>query len=266
VSKDCIIDVKHCCMCDSSFDEFIVDDVGDDICPKCFSTSGERLFYGQLLRYLDDSPRLLYLKPSDCLESKLMGFDISYYVKNDLEHIDFDDDFFDVVIADRILDCVDNWSETLNQLNRVLVKGGVLLLRVNIDLELEHLVELDYISCDATLRKMFYGNGESLRCFGRDLISTLNDRGFDVFYANPDSQVDNICLKVELIKDPLFVCRKLNHYDNITLDKSFYDGLEAQLDDLKSENEHLNEVIDEIFSSNSWKLSAPIRDLRSKFR
>lgn len=279
MTKDNIIDFHYCNFCEKSFDEFDVDEINEQYCPNCHSTSSERLFYEEVLKNSKEDMKVLYLNSTGVLQEKINE---KYPIETDINIQLYDDEYFDMIIDNHFLDIQDD-EVMINQLNRILKKDAVVLIRENTDLELEKTIQEGYITENKGLRQKFYGSTDAHKCYGRDFIEILRKKGFTVSYHNPNSQDDNILLKTQLVKDPLFICKKVNHYDNIIMDKKDYDKLLNELKDLKEEkikllelknklfennevlkqkNEKLNKTIENIYSSNSWKITGILRKLR----
>lgn len=227
----------YCNICDTNV-KFKTHDSGTKICPKCSSTSEERLLYDESKIYLKNNSSLLYINPENALEKKLIETVnykhilpenivnegkihslINKFSKNE-DNIDVSDNdlvlqqlkntkssSYDVILTSHLLDNSVNDEEVLNQLKRILKNNGKLFLKENIDLDLSEKIELDFID-KAKLRKMFYGNANALRCYAKDFIDKLENYGFTVEYENPEEQYNNVQLKSELIKDYLLICTK----------------------------------------------------------
>ena len=259
MSKDNILDSHYCNICEEEFDDYIIDDLSERYCPKCKSTSSERLFFDEIKKHLNDDDKLLFVNPSEVLESRIKKDNYQYYSTSSDRTSHISDEFFDIIIASHVLDKDKVDMKLLDELNRILKKDGILLMRENIDLELEHSIDEDFLSERNILRQKFLGYNKAIRCYGRNFLTILIKKGFAVMYHNPDSQVDNIILKTQLVKDPLFICQKKHHYNNITIDKKEYD-------DLLEKNKQLSDKIEEILTSNSWKLLNPLRSFNRKIK
>jgi len=259
MSKDNILGSNYCNICEEEFDEYIFDDLGERYCPKCKSTSSERLFFDEIKKHLKDNDKVLYINPSEVLESRIKKDKYQFYSTSPDRISHINDEFFDLIIGLHVLDKDKEDMKLLDELNRILKKEGILLIRENIDLELEYSIDEDFLSESNNLRQKFLGHNKAIRCYGRNFLTILIEKGFTVMYHNPDSQVDNIILKTQLVKDPLFICQKKHHYNNITIDQKEYD-------DLLEKNKQLSEKIEEILTSNSWNLLSPLRSLNRKIK
>lgn len=104
--------------------------------------------------------------------------------KIDALHIDFPDGYFDVVIANHLIEHVDE-DLFLKELKRVLKDDGKALLSTPVYMELEQTLENPEYNTPALKRK-YYGHHEHLRKYGRDTAERFS-RHFSVSMVKSDS-------------------------------------------------------------------------------
>jgi len=87
--------------------------------------------YGyEFLELIDRIDNLTIVEPSDQLQSEKLGEIIPNYVKpNILGNLNFSDNTFDLIICLGVLHHIPNVSFVLQELDRVLAPGGILILR-----------------------------------------------------------------------------------------------------------------------------------------
>lgn len=209
---------NKCNICSSEY-ELVKTENNDYICPNCFSTSNERLFYETIKEEVNKDTSILHLNAKEALHNKLKDISKNYFSysvdeNNNNIQIDsynflktIDSNSMDLILSLHILDSVENDSELLSEYSRILRKDATLILKENVDLELAYKIEEEYINSEK-LRKMFYGNKYAVRCYGQDLLELLDNNDFEVSYDDPKTQKDNIKINSELINDVLFVCKK----------------------------------------------------------
>jgi ubiquinone/menaquinone biosynthesis C-methylase UbiE len=90
------------------------------------------------------------------------------------EKLPFEDSSFDIVYCISVLEHIPNWKNTLNEMNRVLVKGGTLILTIDIDLsnmDQMNVVNFDQLN-EALLDFDYEFNMEPVHLF--DILTSRN--------------------------------------------------------------------------------------------
>ena len=202
-----------------------VEIVGSDpdkyLCEHCGSTDRER-HLKQYLERIDlalKGKRVLHFSPernfqrfiaSLCPELHVLA---SYGSKDlrtldiDIERIPFNDETFDLVIANHILEHVSSPEKAICEVNRVLKKDGLALLQTPYSATLCETFESDRINSD-DLKLFYYGQEDHVRLFGVDIFNRLSTymdsavlRHADVFQDNQDPHGVNL-------SEPLFLFKK----------------------------------------------------------
>lgn len=130
-------------------------------------------------------------------------------VKMDLHDIPFEDNSFDIVLCNHVLEHVRNDKQCMKEIFRVLRPEGWAILQVPISLEKENTDE-DPTITDPEIRKERFGQYDHVRAYGADYQQRLAEAGFHVFLTNFQSElggelITRYCLQEN---DPLYVCRK----------------------------------------------------------
>lgn len=191
------------------------------LCPRCFSKDRERLIY----LYLRDKTELFYT-PSKLLHIAPRGslkdifkdnrfieyfpgdkFEKGYYyskdvIKLDARKLDYDDNFFDVIICIHVMEHIKEDKLALKELYRVLKPGGFAILQVPISLKLEETYEIE-VNSDKE-RIQHFGQYDHHRVYARDFKNKLEEVGFNVKLFNPtddDWKIDYLKYGLNPIED-----------------------------------------------------------------
>lgn len=131
-------------------------------------------------------------------------------VKADICDLPFEDNSFDFIICNHVLEHIPNDRRAMRELYRVLDLGGTAILQVPYDASLETTFEDDNIE-DAKERAKVFGQYDHVRKYGMDYFNRLKESGFTVEAVDytknfTDREIDTYRLpKGELIP----VCKKL---------------------------------------------------------
>lgn len=201
---------KYCCICESNIGSFFpyrggkraplmvaLGTVGSNVkdfgCPSCGCHDRER----HLLLYLKASglierfegAAILHFAPelrlSEIIEAKVPGkyikgdlYPISENIeKIDMLAIDFPSESFDFVIANHVLEHVDDDLLALSELRRVLKTGGSAILQTPFSNKLARTFSDPGIDSDSA-RYQAYGQEDHVRLYGRDIFSRIESAGF----------------------------------------------------------------------------------------
>ena len=194
---------KECPVCGCRRRKFLpygyVEPRENALCPNCLALERHRLLWLWLLRESDLGrgavalPRLLHIAPEVTLMRKLRKMYASIpdrYVTADLEspladmhfdiqHIPLADESFDVVIANHIMEHVEDDHQAMCELYRILKKGGWGVILSPIDESRAETFEDDSIT-DEKERTRIFGQYDHRRIYGRDYAERLRGAGFEV--------------------------------------------------------------------------------------
>lgn len=199
---------------------FVKNENKDLICSDCFSTSDERLLYENIKENINQNTNILHLDAKEALHKKLKTITTNYqsystfhnnnntFIEDYSQLNDIQTNSIDLILFSHVLDNVDDDKKLISILTRILKKNGKLVIKENVDFELESKIEEDYLNTPK-LRRMFLGNSNAKRCYGQDLIKILEEKGFDVKISDNEKQKYNIQKSNELILDPLLICEMI---------------------------------------------------------
>ena len=130
-------------------------------------------------------------------------------VKADIRDLPFENDSFDVVFCNHVLEHIEDDKKAMSELFRVLKKGGFGIFQIPQDLNREKTYE-DFSITSKEERAKHFGQYDHVRIYGRDYFDKLRAIGFKVDEVNYASKispelVNRYCLVQEEI---LPVCFK----------------------------------------------------------
>jgi SAM-dependent methyltransferase len=163
-------------------------------CPRCGAHDRER----HLLMYLEMSGLLanlggksvLHFAPEKRLGPRIEATGPARYVPCDLypsspdvQRVDmlsmpFESGTFDLVIANHVLEHVDDDLKALSEIHRVLKPGCHAILQTPYSAKLHHTWQDSGIDTDAA-RLQAYGQTDHVRLFGRDIFERFESAGFE---------------------------------------------------------------------------------------
>ena len=100
-------------------------------------------------------------------------------VKADICDLPFDDNIFDVVFCNHVLEHITDDTKAMQELYRVLKPGGMGIFQIPQDLSREATFEDDSIT-DQKERANIFGQYDHVRVYGRDYFDKLRSIGFTV--------------------------------------------------------------------------------------
>ncbi|MDR2382781.1 MAG: class I SAM-dependent methyltransferase [Prevotellaceae bacterium] len=187
----------ECNVCRRHFRKFLpygyVNSRENALCPNCLSLERHRLMQLYLqnkTRFYTSNPRTLHVAPEFCFLKRFERLLGDNYVTADLESplakvkmdvqaIPFDDNTFDVIFCNHILEHVDDDMKALQELYRVLKPGGWGIIQSPINYNRTTTYEDASIVAPEERTKHF-GQHDHLREFGADYALRLAKAGFEV--------------------------------------------------------------------------------------
>ena len=195
----------------------------NSICPRCSSSDRERLIYLYLknkteLFYKDI--KVLHVAPERNLQRVLMAHpNIDYLcadldsaftmVKMDITNIKYENNFFDVIICNHVLEHIINDRIAMSELYRVLKPGGWAILQVPLSLSLNKTYEDPKVTTPEEREKVF-GQKDHVRIYAKDYKDRLEKIGFIVDINSYVNELDEFTIhKYQLLKEEnIYICSK----------------------------------------------------------
>ena len=162
----------------------------DASCPSCGALERHRLLMlavsrGEIKNFANENSQVLHFAPEKILEAKFRKRFNNYitadlYAEADLvlnlENINVEDEQYDVIIANHVLEHVDD-KKASSELSRILKKGGVLVCQVPIVEGWNTTYENDAINTNDE-RWLHFGQGDHVRFYGADFRKRICAGGF----------------------------------------------------------------------------------------
>lgn len=172
-------------------------------------------FFSQKLRVLHVAPEQAFyerFKKMNNLEYITCDLDSPIaQVKADIQNLPFEDNFFDVILCNHVLEHVESDEKALTELFRVMKPNGWGIFQVPIRYSLEKTFE-DPTITDRKERIEKFGQYDHVRVYGMDYYNRLAKAGFEVEKVNYSEKLsDKEIKRFALEKNEILpVVRKLN--------------------------------------------------------
>lgn len=202
----------ECPVCGGNFSRFLpygYNNVRQGVlCPGCFSLERHRLlwlFLKNKTGFFTDSLKVLHIAPEQCFYPRFRKMKNIIYttadlnspladIKLDVQEMPFDDNTFDAVICNHVLEHVPDDRKAMREILRVLKPGGFAILQVPMDITLEKTYENpDIITPEE--REIHFRQKDHLRLYGRDYLQRIKECGFYVRDRNYLEQLDDAVIK-----------------------------------------------------------------------
>jgi len=192
----------------------------DALCPKCGSLERQRLLMlnmqrGAIPKLSDQNATVLHFAPEKIFEAIFRQFYKNYktadlFQKADLslniEEIDIESESYDVVIANHVLEHVDDFKASV-ELSRILKNNGVLVCTVPIVEGFDKTYENNEVNGERD-RLLHYGQSDHLRLYGKDFRDRIASGGF-VLEHEFTAQGEDVIHYALLAGEKVFVFRKI---------------------------------------------------------
>lgn len=217
----------ECPVCSSTFSKMLpygrIVSRENALCPECLSLERHRLmwlFLKKKTNFFTDKIKLLHIAPEHCFINRFEALPNLEYitadiesplakVKMDVHQIPFEENTFDVVFCNHVLEHVDNDIQAMKEMLRVLKPGGWAILQSPIDPTRTVTFE-DSTIVDPAERERIHGQDDHMRTYGLDYGDRIKSSGFVVTESLfvkelPADLVKRYCLPSEEI---VYYCEK----------------------------------------------------------
>jgi SAM-dependent methyltransferase len=162
------------------------------LCPGTLSLERHRLLWLYLDRktnFLTDAIRVLHVAPEQVFYRKFKSFSHWDYtttdlhspladVKADICALPFEDNTYDFILCNHVLEHIPDDLKAMEELYRVLKPGGTAILQVPLEEDRENTFEDDSIT-DQQERTRIFGQYDHVRIYGQDYYKRLQEVGFE---------------------------------------------------------------------------------------
>ncbi|PHR71366.1 MAG: SAM-dependent methyltransferase [Lutibacter sp.] len=161
--------------------------------PSTLSLERHRLLWLYLKNETDfftTDKKVLHFAPEQCFLKRFRALKNWNYTTTDLESpiadvkadicdLPFADDEFDIIFCNHVLEHISDDTKAMQELYRVLKKGGMAMLQIPQDLSRATTFEDDSIT-DRKERAKIFGQYDHVRIYGKDYFDKLRSIGFKV--------------------------------------------------------------------------------------
>ena len=196
-------DNVECPVCEKSFNKFLsygskVAQRDNVLCPYDLTLERHRLMWLYLKdhsNFMTDELEVLHIAPEQCFHGRFKQQTNLKYLTGDLEspiadlhfdlhHIPLEDNRFDVVFCNHVLEHVDDALQCMKELHRVMKPGGWGIMQVPQDITRQETYE-DASIVSPEDREKHYWQKDHVRLFGLDYPEWLIKAGFTVKEFKP---------------------------------------------------------------------------------
>ncbi len=221
-------DQVKCPVCDRSFSKFL--SYGSNValrdnvlCPHCLSLERHRLlwlFLKERTDFFTANHKLLHIAPEQCFHERFLKLENITYDTGDLEsplakyHFDlhqvpFEDNSYDIVICNHVMEHVADDHQCMKELYRVLKPGGWAIMQVPIDYTRTETYEDSSITSPEEREREFWQK-DHVRLYGKNYPEVLAEAGFKVESVDfVNSIPEDLRAKYRLQDEEIiYLCRK----------------------------------------------------------
>ncbi len=193
------------------------------LCPGSLSLERHRLLWLYLqnkTNFFTKKRNMLHIAPEQCFYKLFKKISNLNYITGDynspiadvhfdLHHAPFEDNKFDVIFCNHVLEHVADANQCMKELYRIMAPNGFGIFQIPQDTNRQNTLEDPSIKTEAQ-RELHYWQKDHLRLFGLDFKEKLEAAGFKVTIENYTKELTpKLVDYYRLPKDELlYVCRK----------------------------------------------------------
>jgi O-antigen/teichoic acid export membrane protein len=190
------------------------------VCPYCGAIPRHRIIASWAENHIDElkGARILYFAPEYSMmrwmkKNKIPVTTADLFaaadLKLDITNISLEDESFDFIFCNHVLEHVNDYHKALSELRRILRHNGKLIISFPIDPKFNTVYE-DTASSDMERIEKF-GQHDHLRVFGNDSLDILSGAGFkvtEIDLANMPEFIKPVVGPADYDSNRIFVCKK----------------------------------------------------------
>jgi len=217
----------ECPVCEHSFRKFLPYGRvgrGNALCPNCLSLERHRLmwlFLKDKTDFFSTDKKVLHIAPELCFIDRFEKIHGENYITADIEsplakvkldvhEMPFEDNSFEVVFCNLVMEHVVDDRKAMSEIFRVLRKGGFAILQIPLFHPLSEITYEDASITDPKEREKAFGQDDHVRLYGKDYADKIRAVGFEVTEDGFGDELSKDEQKLyALPKDePIFYCKK----------------------------------------------------------
>jgi SAM-dependent methyltransferase len=185
----------YCTVCEHTYRQFLpygrINTRSNALCPNCLSLERHRLIYLYLREKTDffsKKKHVLHIAPEACFISRFEKIHEENYitadiesplakVKMDIHQIPFEENRFDVVLCNHVLEHVRDDIQAMREIKRVLKPGGFAILQVPFFSPMMEKTYSDNSITDKREREKAFGQDDHVRKYGYDYSKRIDESG-----------------------------------------------------------------------------------------
>ena len=185
----------QCPVCGSGFRKFLPYgrvSRANALCPSCLSLERHRLLWLYLQRetdFFEEPKKMLHIAPEHCFIDRFKSLKHLDYITADLESplaevkmdihdIPFEENTFDLIFCNHVLEHVEDDIQAMREMFRVLKPNGWAILQIPIFHPQPEETQEDRSITDPNEREQVYGQSDHVRLYGKDYPNRIESAGF----------------------------------------------------------------------------------------
>ncbi len=194
------------------------------LCPNCLALERHRLMWSFLqsqTNFFDGSLRILHIAPELCFIKRFEALYGDSYITADIEsplakvkldvlNMPFDENEFDVVFCNHVMEHVANDFKAMSEIKRVLKPGGWGIVQIPLYHPLAETTFEDPKIISPADREKAYGQRDHVRLYGKDYIKRLQSVGLEAneIWITNELTEDTIKKHAFPLDEPVFYIKK----------------------------------------------------------
>ena len=191
----------ECPVCEAQFRKFLPygrKSRPNALCPNCLALERHRLIWIYLKRktnFFTKPHKMLHIAPELCFMPRFEALKTLEYITGDIEsplakvkmdihEIPFEDNTFDVIFCNHVLEHVDDDIKAMSEIKRVLKPGGWAILQIPFFYPLKEKTFEDFSITDPKERERVFGQDDHVRMYGKDYPDRIRKSGLKVIEEN----------------------------------------------------------------------------------